>query len=1125
MTTNKQTRKLKNTLMFAFMSLSIIPLTVFAFIFLLSQSQELTEQSKQKLTSMRNNQTLQVQDYFHRHSDIVRQFSRSELAISSGGRFYGFPAAFEHLGNTKEDAQKVAKMRYILGSGDIKSKRTAKENNKIGSERYRLIHKRYHHHFTDILESSDFSDILIVDLSGVVVYSTLKNAEYGADLLSKALDGSQLTNAFLQISKLTNEATKKEIPVYFSDFDNISHHQASESWFAAPIKENGYLHSFAIFKLSNAPLTKMLKESNEHEIKTLITNDDAISRLTPDQGDKLSISNISILEGIKGFTSVSSFSTEHSEKVLAAYSPITVQGKAWIISVELPESTAYAPIYQLEEAFLLTLLFALITISIVAHYLSNYIVAPVLGLAWMAERVTEGDLNLDINETKRKDEIGRLAVSFVKMKNSVRDKLTLINEQNQKLENNLNLIQQQNDELLKTDKLKDEFLATTSQELRTPLHGMLGVTETLRSGAYGNLTTEQQFQLEIINNSGHRLAHLVDDLLDYHRAYYGNLPVNKNIVDLSSAVNLVLKLSEHLLENKQLRVINQIPDDLPLVFADEQRIEQVLYNLIGNAIKYTTDGKVLICSTIIDKIVQIQVIDTGNGIDEFQLAEIFKPLSKVKIDSPYYRQSAGLGLAISKKLIKLMGGDLTVSSQPNIGTTFTFTLPIAEHSEHNDKNNSDCNDIEKTHYQPPIPYQQIKINPHYLPTSPNAPLLIIADDEAINLQVLESFLQLDGYRIKTAKNGQEALALLKEEQPDLILLDVMMPGMSGYEVCKKIRMKFTLDELPIIMLTALNQGKDRMRGFESGANDYVSKPFNQKEISARITAQLQATKTLQFSNKNKQLIQSLDQQLIVESTLLETQLHLLKLLDNNSDAILCIRNDEKILYANHNAGKLFKHTPNQLQHFRLEDIVVKRSLVDSKLTNNALDIYIDGKISNVTASVIRLPEQSGWHSLIVFCTDNNYDMQRINNLETAVEVLSAYSLDGNISQLQTLKELGGEFTRLAEKVEGKSTDQKHIKRELVVNIMTQLLTYWEKESGKTKFQLAEDSQIWRVYLDRSTLQTRTLDKYLHIETLPKAPRWRNVLNTIEYVFKHCDAETKQRDAIAKLRLQLQKLLS
>jgi two-component system, sensor histidine kinase ChiS len=1119
MHSKQHNKKLKNTVMMAFLALSIIPLTLISLFFLYTQSQDLTEQSKTQLIALRDNQQLQIQNYFKSQESQVRSFARSELGISSGGRFSGLTSAFEHLGIDEEQARLHAQKRYIEGSGDKRNNVIPSDSpNYNGSERYRLIHKRYHYRFTDILTNSDFDDILLVTRSGTVVYSTKKNAEYGTNLMTGKFQNSSLANIFRRIVKLAKTNDGKSIPVIFSDFNEQESKQIA--WFAAPVTERGFQHSFVFFKLENSQLTHLLQNSNIGDMETLLTNDQSISRIKLAPGEKLNIREVSIKQAVDGFTSVDSFRDDKGENILAAFTPINVLGKAWALAIELPEKSAYARIRQLESIFLFTLLFALTMVVIASHYLSNSITAPILNLAWIAERIAAGDLNQRVSGTERNDEIGRLAISFARMKRSVREKLLLINEQKEELETNLTLIQQQNNDLQLTDKLKDEFLATTSHELRTPLHGMLGITETLRSGAYGSLTPEQQYQLEVINNSGHRLAHLVDDLLDYHKMRYGNLYINKNAVDLSAAVHLVLELSKHLLKNKPLRIINQIPDDLALVIADEQRLEQVLYNLIGNAIKYTVEGKIIICSKIFDDKIQVQVIDTGHGIDAAQLDQIFEPLSQATVDSPYYRQGAGLGLSISRQLIELMGGNLYVSSQQHIGTTFSFTLPIASELESKENNFTHTQ-----HFQAPIPYQQVNITADSLPTNPDAQLLIVADDEAVNLQVLMSFLRLEGYRVKTAMNGQETLELLKEEQPALVLLDVMMPGMSGYEVCQEIRKNHDKATLPIIMLTALSQSKDRVRGFEAGANDYVSKPFSQKEIAARVSAHLQATKTQTLSSQNNHLQHTVIEHELVEACLLETQAHILTLLEHSPDAILCIRFDEKIHFANHNAGKLFKRSPQQLQHYNLEDIVIKRSLKPQENHINELDIYIEGKVTSMTASIILLPKQSGLHSLMIFCTDNNYDAQRINNLESAVDALSSYAFDGNSEQLQTLKELGGEFTRLVDKAEGKGSDKKHLKRELLVDVMTQTLNYWENESGKSKFELAENSQLWKVYLDRSTLQTRTLDKYLHIETLPKTPRWRTVLSTIDYVLENCDSDTRQREKIEKLRLQLQRLLA
>ncbi len=301
--------------------------------------------------------------------------------------------------------------------------------------------------------------------------------------------------------------------------------------------------------------------------------------------------------------------------------------------VELPEEEAFSRIRQLEKIFAVAMITAIVLVIIASHWLSNSITAPLLRLTWAAERVSAGDMEQEITSTERSDEIGRLATSFARMQRSIREKITLIRKQNTELEQNLQVIQQQNDDLQTADKLKDEFLATTSHELRTPLHGMVGIAESLLAGASGPVQHTQRRQLEIMINSGQRLTNLVDDLLDYHKMRYGDMDINKQAVDVASAVRLVLELSGHLLGSKPVRIINQIPDDLPLVLGDEQRLEQVLYNLVGNAIKYTSEGKIILSATILENQLRIQVVDTGQGIPPEQLEHIFEPLIQANTNS------------------------------------------------------------------------------------------------------------------------------------------------------------------------------------------------------------------------------------------------------------------------------------------------------------------------------------------------------------------------------------------------------------------------------------------------------------------------------------------------------------
>lgn len=1116
--------RLQNKLMVAFLLLSITPLTVIALFFLHSHSQDLEKQSTNHLVSLRDNKQQQIRTYFQAKESEVLSFAHSELANASGGRFYGLIGAFQNLGFTPQEARENAQQRYIQGSKNvIKNPVPSGSEAYNGSERYRLIHKRYHWAYIELLKRSDFSDILLVDREGTVVYSTQKKDNFGTNLLSGKYNSSPISDTFKEVATLVKERSDKDsVPVVFSGFNQVGDHQVA--WFAAPIIQQGFLHSYVIFELSNKKLTQLIELTSDtnNGISYLLVGQDFQSKINNVSKSDIALSSNNINSALKGKFAVGSFANANGEKILSAYSPVSVLNQTWALSVELPEKQAFSRIQQLEKIFIFAMLLAIILVVIASHYVSNSITFPILKLSWAAERVSAGDLEQQISSTERKDEIGRLAISFSRMQRSVREKIDLIKEQNRELESNLSTIQQQNDELQLADKLKDEFLATTSHELRTPLHGMVGIAETMISGANGPLLSHQRNQLEIIINSGQRLATLVDDLLDYHKMRYGSLDINKKQVNISSATRLVLELSQHLLGNKPIRIINQVSNDLPLALADEQRLEQVLYNLVGNAIKYTSDGKIVISATVVDDNIRVQVVDTGHGIPPEQLEHIFEPLIQAGQDSNRYRQGAGLGLSISRQLIELMGGKLYVSSQPMVGATFSFTLPIASDQAltPNDVDNSSI------HFQAPITNKQKTVVNNSLPENSDGPLLIIADDEPVNLQVLDNFLRLEGYRVKTASDGPETLNLLQEEKPELLLLDVMMPGMSGYEVCQTLRLEYDHAELPIIMLTALNQTQDRIRGFDAGANDYLTKPFNKQELSARINAHLLASKSELRRQENAKLQKELRNREQIEAGLLEAQGQLLVQLENAPEAIICFRQDNRVKFANDAAAKLFKRSSDQLTRYHSEEILIKPVLTQQNTHfNGDIDVYIDDAVQRISADILPMPKGSGLLSIVIFSVHNSDNIQRIFDLENAVEALSSYAFDGDKDKLQQLKEIGGEFTRIADKVEDKSNDKAQIMREILVDVMTETLEYWQQDSGADKFTLAEQSGLWRVYLDRSTLQTRTLDKYLRVETLPKTPRWRTVLKTIDYVLEHCQSTTSSRHRVEKLRDQLQKLLT
>ncbi len=405
--------------------------------------------------------------------------------------------------------------------------------------------------------------------------------------------------------------------------------------------------------------------------------------------------------------------------------------------------------------------------------------------------------------------------------------------------------------LQRHDRLKDEFLANTSHELRTPLNGIIGIVESLIAGAGGDLTATTRKNLEMVSASGRRLANLVNDILDFSKLRSSELPLSLQPVDLSGCVEVVLGVTKSLVGTKDLQLINAVPPDLPAVHGDENRILQILYNLVGNAVKFTDQGFVRVSAHREDDRLVIDVADSGIGIAPEQQERIFESFSQADGSISREYGGTGLGLTIATSLIKLHKGRLTLVSEPGNGATFTFTLPISETPLHREKRSRVLGD-EWSGALADRPHLAKLFEPPVNPSDGQGYHLLLVDDDPINLQVLVNHLSLQHYQIHLARNGEEAMACFEQgRHVDLVLLDVMMPKMSGYEVCRRLRKKFDANQLPIILLTAKNQIPDLMSGFAAGASDYLYKPVTGEELLARIRVHLELlgkTRALQATN-------------------------------------------------------------------------------------------------------------------------------------------------------------------------------------------------------------------------------------------------------------------------------------
>ena len=454
----------------------------------------------------------------------------------------------------------------------------------------------------------------------------------------------------------------------------------------------------------------------------------------------------------------------------------------------------------------------------------------------------------------------------------------------QQLQNQNTELAKENQNLRHLSHLKDEFLINTTHELRTPLNGMSGIIESLLDGVAGELAPQQAKNLMLVMESSYRLADLVNDILDFSQMQLHCLEIQLQPVAIKEITDVVVTVSQMLIASKQVELINLIPIDLPPAKADPNRLQQILYNLIGNAIKFTIKGKIEITATLIQgsnnpsltqdsaqtspenfpilPFMAITVRDTGIGIPKDQYDRVFQSFMQLENTSNSANnlsnnlpkisptQGYGLGLSIAKNLVEIHGGSIWLESVVGQGSAFTFTLPIALALRSSIAPGEKITSPSLQTSIKTLLRRQIILDDQSPISISGEPALslqpanrqyqvLVVDDDRVNLQVISNYLKRYNYTIAQALNGKEALEIINNGfTPDLILLDVVMPEMSGYELCQKIREKFPPDELPIIMLTGRRQVSNLVEGLNLGANDYLTKPISKNELLARISTQL-----------------------------------------------------------------------------------------------------------------------------------------------------------------------------------------------------------------------------------------------------------------------------------------------
>ncbi|RME89667.1 MAG: response regulator [Verrucomicrobia bacterium] len=451
-------------------------------------------------------------------------------------------------------------------------------------------------------------------------------------------------------------------------------------------------------------------------------------------------------------------------------------------------------------------------------------------------------------------------------------------------------LEQSYKQLQQLDELKGRFFANISHELRTPLTLILAPLETLLKG--DRIQDPETLKLlQAMQDNGMRLLKLINDLLDLVRLDAGRLRLHRRPIEANAFIGGILNATSALAKNRGIRQINEVPADLPTLYADPDKLEKIFLNLVFNAIKFTpAGGRVTIRAKQEDGAILFAVEDTGMGIAPEHLPHLFSRFWQADTEANRKFQGAGIGLALVRELVRAHEGEVKARSTPGKGTTMLVRLPLGSPDQASEPverpspeeapETADTEELSPRDqwlrslyrraelYARVTPLRRTTVNVS-IPSHKKLPTVLVVDDEPDMLQFLEQQLS-DEYHVIEATDGDQAITLARQFLPDVIICDFMLPEQDGLAVCEALRKQVSTRSLPLLMLTARADDATKLKALELGVNDFLAKPFSVAELKARVRGLCENHRLQrQLAENNRKLEGTLEQ-------LKETELQLVQ---------------------------------------------------------------------------------------------------------------------------------------------------------------------------------------------------------------------------------------------------------